>query len=174
MGGRGGSSRGSSKTSLWGDNGYGKEAKYVNNFIAHGISIGKPTGGSDKQNAFARSIKERVAKDMSNDIRGNGFDAKFLTPKNGKVRIEKNTHTREYFLDSKKAYNEKVAKLKSSPKVEAAAKAYNISKTEAINRIISSPDAKNAQIVQYKILTSNDSKEIINLHNRAYNREDWW
>lgn len=174
MGGRGGSSRGGSKSSLWGDNGYGKEAKYVNNFISHGISIGKPTGGTDKQNAFARSIKERVTKDMSSDIKGNGFDAKFLTPKNGKVRIEKNTHTREYFLDSKKVYNEKVTRLKSSPNVEAATKAYNISKTEAINRIISSPNAKNFQAVQYKILKSKDSKEIINLYNRAYNRQDWW
>ena len=103
MGGRGGSSRGGSKSSLWGDNGYGKEAKYVNNFISHGVSIGKPTGGTDKQNAFARSIKERVAKDMSSNIRGNGFDAKRMDFKKGGFVNVKNTRTREYFLESKKS-----------------------------------------------------------------------
>ena len=174
MGGRGGSSRGGSKSSLWGDNGYGKEAKYVNNFISHGISISKPTGGTDKQNAFARSIKERVAKDMSSNIRGNGFDAKQMDFKKGGFVNVKNTRTREYFLESKKVYNEKVTRLRTSPKVKEAAKVYNISKTEAVNRTISSPNAKNFQAVQYKILKSKDSKEIINLYNRAYNRQDWW
>ena len=164
MGGRGGSSRGSSKSSLWGDNGYGKEARHVNNLISHGISISKPTGGTDKQNAFARSIKERVAKDMV-EI-SSGLNTKRMDLK--KVRAK------EYFLDSKKSYNEKVARLKSSPKVEQAAKVYNISKTEAINRTISSPNAKNHQAVRYKILKSKDSKEIINLYNRAYNGQDWW
>ena len=164
MGGRGGSSRGTSKSSLWGDNGYGKEAKFVNNFISHGVPISVPTGGTDKQNAYTRSIKERVAKDMV-EI-SSGLNAKRMDLK--RIRAK------EYFLDSKKSYDEKVARLKSSPKIEEAAKVYNISKTEAINRTISSPNAKNSQAVRYKILKSKDSKEIINLYNRSYNREDWW
>lgn len=109
---------------------------------------------------------------MSSNIRGNGFDAKRMDFKKGGFVNVKNTRTREYFLESKKVYNEKVTRLRTSPKVKEAAKVYNISKTEAINRTISSPNAKNRQAVQYKILKSKDSKEIINLYNRAYNRED--
>lgn len=170
MGGRGASSRGiKSKSgtkgalSRWGDNGYGKSAKYVNALIDAGIGVSKPTGGSDNQNAYAQSIKEKTAKEL--------YGGSARVSGNAEVNIER---IKENFNSAKKSYEEKITKIKTSPKWQGVAKQTGVSIDEVANRVISGQKIKSTEPLNYKILKSNDSKEIVNLYQRHYNNNPWW
>lgn len=175
MGGRGSSSgRSSKKVSLWADNGYGKKAEFINTFIEHGISISKPTGGTDNQNAYAQSIKEKVAKDLGKTMPYEGKYLEKYDPMKDEFIKLKNPGIAEGINNAKKAFQDLEKKVRNSDRYKALAQESGISMDETVNRLISSPRSPDSSAARYKILTSSKAEEIINIYNRSYNGRNWW